>query len=93
MALQERDFFDETSATKPARLTCTHCRESLEYGLVWIVRRKKAQPPRQADATDRARFAKAQSYMVRRDDKLTCANPRCRKSFEINGVQSVVMLN
>ena len=42
-----------------------------------------AQLPRGADERDRARFAKAQSYMVRRDDKLACANMRCRKPFEI----------
>ena len=33
----------------------------------WVVRRKRAQLPRNADERDRARFAKAQSYMVRRE--------------------------
>jgi hypothetical protein len=48
--------------------------------------------PRGADERDRARFAKAQSYMVRRDDKLSCANIRCRKPFEINQLQSLAFL-
>jgi len=49
--------------------------------------------PRGADERDRARFAKAQSYMVRRDDKLSCANVRCRKPFEISSLQSLAFLN
>ena len=38
---------------------------------------------------DRARFAKAQSYMVRRDDPMGCKNIRCRKRFDVVGIQSV----
>jgi hypothetical protein len=54
-----------------------------------MVRRKKAQLPRGADDHDRAKFAKAQSYMVRRDDLVGCKNIRCRKRFEVAGIQSV----
>ena len=50
------------------------------------------QLPRNADERDRARFAKAQSYMVRRDDKLACSNVRCRKPFEITQLQSIAFL-
>ena len=57
--------------------------------MTWVVRRKRAQLPRNADERDRAKFAKAQSYMVRRDDKLACSNIRCRKPFEIAGLQSL----
>ena len=60
--------------------------------MTWVVRRKRAQLPRGADERDRARFNKAQSYMVRRDDKLACANIRCRKPFEINQLQSLAFL-
>jgi hypothetical protein len=56
------------------------------------VRTKKAQIPRGADERDRARYAKLRSYMLRRDDVIGCKNPRCRKRFEISGVQSVVFL-
>ena len=90
MGLEERDFFDERLETKPANLNCPHCKQSGEYALVWFVRNKKKQLPRGADERDRARFAKARSYMLRRDDVIACNNPRCRKRFEISGVQSVV---
>jgi hypothetical protein len=55
-------------------------------------RRKRAQLPRGADERDRAKFAKAQSYMVRRDEKLVCVNVRCRKPFEISTLQTVAFL-
>ncbi|HXR98880.1 MAG TPA: hypothetical protein VN709_13650 [Terriglobales bacterium] len=90
--MEEREFFNETTEAKRARLTCPYCRTEAEYGVQWVVRRKKAAPPPRADETDRARFAKASSYMVRRDDKIACTNPRCRKMFEISGLQSVVSL-
>jgi hypothetical protein len=31
--------------------------------------------------------------MVRRDDLVACKNLRCRKCFEVTGVQSVAFLN
>ena len=90
--MEERDFFTETTELKTHMLTCPKCGQTAEYKVSWVVRRKKAQPPRGADERDRARFAKAQSYMVRRDDKLSCANIRCRKPFEINTLQSLAFL-
>jgi hypothetical protein len=56
------------------------------------VRNKKQRLPGRADADDRARFDKAQSYMVLRDDKVQCSNVRCRKRFDISGVKTVVLL-
>jgi hypothetical protein len=56
------------------------------------VRMKKKNLPPRADDRDRAKFAKAQSYMLRRDDMMMCKNLRCRKRFEITGVQSVAFL-
>lgn len=90
--MEERDFYNESPEQKPARLNCPHCRTEGEYRLTWIVRRRKPAPPPRADAHDRERFAKMRNYMVRRDDKMTCSNPRCRKTFDISGVQSVVFL-
>ena len=55
-------------------------------------REKKNALPRGADERDRAKFAKARSYMIRRDDLVMCKNVRCRKRFEISGLQSVVFL-
>jgi hypothetical protein len=90
--MDEREFYNEKAQIKNARLLCPHCRTEGEYGLHWIVRTKKQALSPRASAEDRARFQKAQSYMVRRDDKVSCANPRCRKTFEINGVQSIAFL-
>lgn len=91
--MEERDFFDEKPENKPVTLTCPHCHQSAEYELGWLVRRKKRQLPPRADERDRARFAKARSYMVRRDDLVACKNLRCRKRFEVSGVQSVAFLD
>jgi len=90
--MDERDFFDEKSDKKLANLTCPHCMQAGEYEIQWLVRMKKKNLPPRADDRDRAKFAKAQSYMVRRDEKLSCANIRCRKPFEISTLQSVAFL-
>lgn len=91
--MEEREFFNETTEDKSHTLVCPKCGQQGEYKVSWVVRRKRAQLPRGADERDRARFAKAQSYMVRRDDKLSCTNIRCRKPFEIAGLQSIAFLN
>jgi hypothetical protein len=90
--MEERDFFDERPEQRAHTLTCPHCGQSAEYKVSWLVRRKKSQIPRGADERDRARFAKASNYMVRRDDMLACSNLRCRKRFEITSLQSVAFL-
>ena len=90
--MEERDFYDERAEQKKHRLVCPHCNQEGEYELSWLVRRKRAQLPRGADEMDRARFAKARSYMVRRDDLVGCKNIRCRKRFEVSGLQSVADL-
>ena len=71
------------------RASLSNIRYHLDY-ISWLVRTKKNQLPGRADERDRARFAKAKSYMLRRDDMMACKNMRCRKRFEISGVQSVV---
>ena len=88
--MEERDFFDERPEKKVATLNCPHCQQTAKYEIGWLVRTKKKQLPGRADERDRARFAKAKSYMLRRDDMMACKNMRCRKRFEISGVQSVV---
>jgi hypothetical protein len=90
--MEEREFFDEKQEQRNHTLTCPNCGQPGEYQVSWLVRRKKAQLPRNADERDRARFAKAQNYMVRRDDMLACKNIRCRKRFEIAGLQSVAFI-
>jgi hypothetical protein len=90
--MEERDFFDEREVQKPANLSCLFCHQTDTYQIRWIERRKKKGLAGRADERDRAKFQKAQSYMLRRDDFVQCSNPRCRKRFEISGVQSVVFL-
>jgi hypothetical protein len=90
--MEERDFFDEKAEQRTHVMTCPHCGQQGDYQIDWVVRRKKAQLPRGADDRDRARFAKAQSYMVRRDDPMGCKNVRCRKRFDVVGIQSVAFI-
>ena len=71
--MEEREFFNETTEQRTHTLTCPKCGQAGEYKVTWVVRRKRAQLPRGADERDRAKFAKAQSYMVRRDEKLACS--------------------
>ena len=92
MALDERAFFTESTTTKPARLNCSHCRSVDEYALRWLVRKKRDRLPSGADERDRARFAKAQSYMVLLDDKVQCKQPRCRRTFEVSGLRTTALL-
>ena len=92
-SMEERDYFNETTEERTHTLTCPKCGQTGEYKVTWVVRRKRAQLPKGADERDRAKFAKAQSYMVRRDEKLSCANMRCRKPFEISSLQSVAFLS
>jgi hypothetical protein len=91
--MDEREFFDERQDKKPATLNCPHCHQPAEYEIQWLVRTKKKNLPPRADDRDRAKFAKAQSYMLRRDDMMACKNVRCRKRFEITSVQSVAFLD
>ncbi len=74
-------------------LHCPFCRTASTYDLRWMLRKKKDRPPQGADERDRARFQKAQSYMVLLDDKVACKNLRCRKRFDISGVKTMAFLN
>jgi hypothetical protein len=91
--VDERAFYQESQATKPATLNCPFCRSAEVYDLRWLVRKKKDRLPPGADERDRARFKKAQSYMVLLDDKVACRNLRCRKRFDISGVKSMAFLS
>ncbi|HEV2177674.1 MAG TPA: hypothetical protein VGW33_10810 [Terriglobia bacterium] len=90
--MDEREFFDEAESLKPAVLNCDKCHQTESYEVRWLVRTKKKALGGRADERDRARFAKARSYMTRVDTYLQCKNPRCRKRFEISGLQSVVLM-
>lgn len=90
--MDERSFYRESQATKPAILNCPFCRTAEQYDLKWLVRRKVDRLPGRADERDRAKFAKAASYMVLLDDKVTCKNPRCRRTFEVSGIKTTAFL-
>ncbi len=90
--MDERAFYRESQVSKPATLNCPFCRTADSYDLRWLLRRKVDKLPRQADERDRAKFAKAASYMVLLDDKAPCKNPRCRRTFEISGIKTTAFL-
>jgi hypothetical protein len=91
--VDERSFYKESQTTKKASLNCPYCRTSEEYDLRWLVRKKLDRlPGGRADERDRAKFAKAQSYMVLLDDKAQCKNARCRRPFEISGIKTTAFL-
>ena len=91
--MEEKAFYKESRTTKPATLNCPFCRTADTYELNWLVRKKLDRIPGGADERDRAKFAKARSYMVRKDDLVMCKNVRCRKRIEVSGVQSVAFLD
>jgi hypothetical protein len=91
--MDERQFYRESQATKPAQLNCPFCKTVETYDLRWLVRTKLDRLPRgRADERDRAKFQKAQSYMVLLDDKVMCKNMRCRKRFDVSGVKTTAFL-
>jgi len=90
--MDERAFFNESQTTKPAQLNCPFCRTSDSYEIRWLVRKKKDRIPGGGDERYRAKFAKAQSYMLLLDDKTMCKNMRCRKRFDISGIKTIAFL-
>ena len=90
--MDEKAFFNESNTTKPITLNCPYCRTQDNYDLRWIVRKKKDRVPSGADERDRAKFQKAQSYMVLLDDKVGCKNVRCRKRFDVSGVKTLAFI-
>ena len=90
--MDERAYYSESQTTKPMQLNCPYCRTAETYELRWAVRKKKDRLPPGADERDRAKFQKAQSYMVLMDDKVACKNLRCRKRFDISGVKTMAFL-
>ena len=90
--MDENAYYTESNTTKQAQLNCPFCRTSDTYDIRWLVRKKKDRLPGGGDERDRAKFQKAQSYMVLLDDKASCKNPRCRRPFDISGVKTMAFL-
>lgn len=91
--MDERAFYTESRTRKPATLNCPYCRTQDSYDLEWLVRKKRDRLPGGADERDRAKFAKAQSYMVLIDNYASCKNMRCRKRFEITSIKTMAFLH
>ncbi len=91
--VDERAYYSESQTKKPATLNCPSCRTQDTYELNYIVRTKKDRLPGGADERDRAKFAKAQSYMLLVDTQTVMQEPlRCRKRFDISGVKTVAFI-
>ena len=90
--MDERAFYKESPTSKPVTLNFPYCRTQDTYDLRWLVRKKVDRLPGGADERDRAKFAKAASYMVLLDDKAACKNMRCRKTFDISGVKTTAFI-
>ena len=90
--MDERQYYTDQPTTKAVSLNCPYCRTSDTYELRWMLRKKKDRLPPGADERDRARFAKAQSYIVLLDDKVACRNLRCRKRFDISGIKTMAFV-
>ena len=90
--MDERDFFNEKTESRPHTINCPSCKQAAEYQIRWIRRTKKQSLPPRANEEDRIRFKAARDYMVRVDDVLSCSNQRCRKRIEITSLQTVVLL-
>ena len=91
MALDERAFFTERPEQRGGRYTCPRCRRVTDYQLRWVRRTKKDRPPANADADDKAKFAKLRDHLIRVDDELTCKT--CGKRFEIPSMHSLVFVD
>lgn len=88
--ITERDFYKESKTQKTATLNCPNCRTQDSYDLTWMLRHRLESLPPGADASLRAKFEKAQSYMVLVDDYATCKS--CRRRFEISGIKTMAFL-
>ena len=89
--MDERDFFTERPQTLPASYTCPRCKRRNEYQVRWMRRTKKDRLPPNADARDRALYAKLKDYLIRMDDDVVCKT--CQKRFEIPSHQSMVFVD
>jgi len=90
--MDEKQYYTESRTTKPVQLNCSWCKTMDTYEIQWVVRKKKDRLPPGGDERDRAKFAKAQSYMVLMDTHAQCKNMRCRKRFEISGVKTMAFI-
>ena len=88
--MDERAFYRESQTTRPANLNCPFCKTMEAYDLRWLLRKKVDRLPGNADERMRAKFKKAESYMVLLDDKVSCK--RCRRGFDVSGIKTTAFI-
>ena len=88
--MDEKAYYTESPTKKPAQLNCPYCRTVDTYELAWLLRKKKDRLPGGADERDRAKFAKALSYVVLIDNYANCS--KCRRRFEISGIKTMAFV-
>ena len=91
MALDERQLFTDKPESRTGRYQCPRCKRTGDYSIRWVRRSKRDRLPPGADETDRAKFAKLRSYLLRVEDEVTCKT--CGKRFEIPSHQSLVFVD
>ena len=90
--MEERDFFDERPESRTHTMTCPHCGQQAEYELSWLVRGKRRNSGRGADERDRAVSLRRRATWFAATTWVGCKNIRCRKRFDVAGIQSVAFI-
>ena len=82
--MEERDFFDQRAEQENTYVDVSALRQGgrVPRSRGWCGIRRFLTPATPTSATP---LAKAQSYMVRKDDVAACKNIRCRKRFDSGG--------
>jgi DNA-directed RNA polymerase subunit RPC12/RpoP len=91
MALDEKDLFTDKPENRTGKYQCPRCKRTNDYSIRWMRRSKRAQLPPNADASDRAKFAKLRDYLIRVDDEVVCKT--CSKRFEIPSQHSLMFVD
>jgi hypothetical protein len=91
MALDEKDLFTDRPENRVGKYQCPRCKRTNDYSIRWMRRTKRDRLPPNADAADRAKFAKLRDYLIRVDDEVVCKT--CSKRFEIPSQHSLMFVD
>ena len=91
MALDEKDFFTDRPENRVGKFQCPRCKRTNDYSIRWMRRTKRDRLPPNADASDRAKFAKLRDYLIRVDEEVVCKT--CNKRFEIPSQHSLMFVD
>ena len=90
--MDERAFFRESRANKSASLHVRFAGRQNPMTCSGLYGKKVDRLPGNADERDRAKFKKAESYMVLVTDKVPCKNMRCRRMFDVSGIKTTAYI-